>query len=98
MAFYSKLNDQRALEIYNELNSKISEEAQAMYCANKKRAGCYKGVWFELQSLWLDDKVPNFHVTDCLRVGQVLDYDLSDAVDLMQAIETDNVYCVGVKK
>lgn len=82
MAFHSKLNPDRALEIYKELDKQIASEANAMYIANNLRAGQYKGLWYELQVLWLTDKIPTFHVTDCLRVGRVLDFSLDEAKDL----------------
>lgn len=90
MAFHSSLPTWRATEIYNALNENVSSEATAMYNANNKKAGQYKGVWSELLDLWLADKIPNFHVTDCLRLNQVLTYDLSDALELHKAIELQN--------
>lgn len=90
MAFYSKLNEDHALEIYKELQEKISSEAQAMYHANNKKAGHYKGIWFELLELWMKDSIPTFHVTDCLRLNTVLFYDLADAIELHYAIEKKN--------
>lgn len=87
MAFYSKLNEDRALEIYKELQEKIGGEAQSMFCANNKKAGQYKGVWFELLDLWMKDKIPTFHVTDCLRLNTVFFYDLNDAIELHLAVE-----------
>jgi hypothetical protein len=87
MAFFSKLNANRQAEIYAELQVKVSEEANAMYNANSKKAGQYKGLWFELLDLWMHDKIPNFHVTDCLRINSVLTYDLQDAIELHKAWE-----------
>ena len=87
MAFHSKLNPDRALEIYKLLDLQISAEAHSMYIANKLRAGQYKGNWYELQVLWLTDKIPTFHVTDCLRLGYVLDYSLDEAMDLYNYLE-----------
>ncbi len=87
MAFFSKLSDCRQSEIYAELQVKISEEANTMFNANGKKPGQYRGVWWELLNLWMQDKIPNFHVTDCLRVNSVLDYDLQEAIELHRHLD-----------
>ena len=72
MAYFSKLNGNKQLELYKALQEKVSSEANAMYNANGKKAGCYKDAWFELLDDWMQDKVSNLHIMDCLKAGYVL--------------------------
>ncbi len=82
MAFFSRLSEEKQNELYGKLQANISSESQSMYNAalskaktKKQKAECagqYKGSWFYLLEDWMNDKVTNLHVRDCLRANVVL--------------------------
>jgi hypothetical protein len=76
MAYFSKTEENRQLDIYKALQEKVSAESQQMFTANKCKPGQYKGRWFELLEDWMGDNISNIHIYDCLRVGHVLELGL----------------------
>lgn len=81
MAYASTLPESKFNEIYDQLELKVSESAEAQYqqalkLAKTKRQqkACMRGYpseWSVLMKQWCCDKVSNLYVMDCLRLGHV---------------------------
>lgn len=76
------LPEQQRMELYAALQSKISEEAQAMYEIVSARSDTpvekdsyieqFKGEWFSLLCLWTENSVPSKFVRESLSAGYVI--------------------------
>lgn len=81
MAYASKLSEDRFSLVYDAINKRVSDSAEAQYQAclakattRQEREACaggYPSEWSTLFDLWLRDKVTNLHVLECLRLGRV---------------------------
>jgi ribosomal protein L22 len=81
MAYYSNLPEEKASEIYNQISEKSQDAARAMFQARLKSAkskkakkaceGHYPNEWSNLLSKWINNKVSNLFVYDCLTLNYV---------------------------
>lgn len=82
MAYHNNLSIEKQNNIHNQLLEKVRTEHDSAYQSNllkaksklaKKRcAGRYEGAWWRLMNDWLNNKVSNIHVFDCLENNLVI--------------------------
>lgn len=82
MAYYDNLPDNRQDEIRNLLLVNVRNEHDRAYQANMEKAksrrqkalcaGRYEGAWWRLMDAWMEGKVSNLHVLDCLKHNLVI--------------------------
>jgi len=82
MSNYNNLTEKQQSTIQNKLLANVDTEHSNAYSANiakakNKRqkdqcAGKYVGSWFRLMNDWIQGKVTNLHIYDCLGHGHVI--------------------------
>ncbi len=81
--YYSKdLTEEKRLDLYMKLQHKVNDEAKTLQKSVSSRSGDepkkelysdqFKGEWFSLMCLWIENKATNEFVNESLEVNHVV--------------------------